>query len=250
VRLCCRGFVELRGDRAYGDDPAVVGGLARFGQQTVMVMGHQKGRTTKENLARRFGMARPEGFRKALRLMRHAERFGVPVITFVDTPGADPSLQAEERGQALAIAHNLEALAGLRTIVLTVVIGEGGSGGALALGMGDRVLMLENAVYSVASPEAAAAILWRDAGKAAEAAVALKITAADAVRLGAADEVVPEPPGGAHTDPQATAAAVGEALSAHLLDLQRRHTGPHGLDVAALVAARRDRYRRIGTMGL
>jgi acetyl-CoA carboxylase carboxyl transferase subunit alpha len=248
IRRCCTGFVELRGDRLYGDDAAVVGGLAQLEGRTVMVIGNQKGRTTREKLARRFGMARPEGFRKALRLMRHAERFRLPVITLIDIPGADPSLPAEERGQAHAIAGNLEAMAQLQTPIVALIIGEGGSGGALALGMGDRVLMLEHAIYSVASPEAASAILWRDAAKAGEAAEALKLTAADALRFGVADAVIPEPPGGAHADHAAAAGAVKAALIAHLSDLWERYAPGDRLDVEALLAVRHERYRRIGSV--
>src|SRR6266704_5381976 len=198
-------FLELHGDRLFGDDAAMVGGLASLHNTTVMVIGHQKGRDTKENMLRRFGMARPEGYRKALRLMRHAEKFGIPVITLIDIPGADPSLVAEERGQAFAIAENLLAMSQLRVPLVSAIIGEGGSGGALALGVADRVLMLENAIHSVASPEAAASILWKDAGNAAEAAEAMKITAADLLGFGIVDAVVPEPPGGAHTDHAAAA---------------------------------------------
>ena len=195
IRHCCSAFVELRGDRLFGDDAAVVGGLAQLDGRTVMVIGNQKGRSTRENVARRFGMARPEGFRKALRLMRHADRFRLPVITLIDIPGADPSLPAEERGQAFAIAENLEAMAQLRTPLLAVIIGEGGSGGALALALADRVLMLEHAIFSVASPEAAPRSCGGTPARAGEAAEALKLTAQDALRFGIADAVIPEPPG-------------------------------------------------------
>lgn len=248
VRLCCSDFLELHGDRLFADDKAIVGGLATLAGETVMLIGHQKGRDTKENVLRHFGMARPEGYRKALRLMRHAERFGLPVITFVDTPGADPTLQSEERGQALAIAENLLVMAQLRTPIVTVIIGEGGSGGALAIGMGDRVLMLENAVYSVASGEAAASILWRDAGKAAEAAEAMRITAEHQLRFGVADAIIPEPPGGAHTDYPAAATALREAVCEHLRDLRHRFQAADGLDIVALLEARYQRYRRIGLL--
>ncbi|HET9492540.1 MAG TPA: acetyl-CoA carboxylase carboxyltransferase subunit alpha, partial [Methylomirabilota bacterium] len=199
-RLLFEDFLELHGDRLYGDDPAIVGGLARFEGTGVVVLGHQKGRETREKLARNFGMPHPEGYRKALRLMQMADRFEKPVITFIDTPGAYPGIAAEERGQAEAIARNLKAMAGLRTPIIAVVTGEGGSGGALAIGMGNRVLMLEYAVYSVISPEGCAAILWGDAGKAPEAAEIMKITARDLLRLGVIDAVVPEAPGGAHRD--------------------------------------------------
>ncbi|MGH7310596.1 MAG: acetyl-CoA carboxylase carboxyltransferase subunit alpha, partial [Candidatus Rokuibacteriota bacterium] len=193
-RLLFEDFLELHGDRLYGDDPAIVGGLARFEGGGVVVLGHQKGRETREKLARNFGMPHPEGYRKALRLMQMAEKFEKPVVTFIDTPGAYPGIGAEERGQAEAIARNLRAMAALRTPIVAVVTGEGGSGGALAIGMGNRVLMLEHAVYSVISPEGCAAILWGDAGKAPEAAEIMKITAKDLLRLGVIDAVVPEPP--------------------------------------------------------
>src|SRR3989442_1647519 len=197
LRSVFSDFVELHGDRLFRDDPAIVGGWARLDGQTVMAIGHQKGRDTKENLRRNFGMAHPEGYRKALRLMKLAEKFHAPVVTLVDTPGAYPGIGAEERGQAEAIAHNLLEMAGLRTPILTAIIGEGGSGGALGVGLGDRGLMLENAVYSVISPEGCAAILWKDASQRERAAEALKITAQDLLQLGVIDEIVPEPPGGA-----------------------------------------------------
>ena len=232
-------FVELHGDRQRGDDPAIVGGLAAFGQHSLVVVGHQKGRGTKESVARRFGMARPEGYRKSLRLMHQAERFGMPLITLIDSPGADPSLAAEEGGQALAIAENLFALSQLRTPIVSIVIGEGGSGGALALGLADRVLMLEHAIYTVASPEAAASILWKDGGRAAEAAEAMKITAPDLLRFGVVDHIIPEPAEGAHTDYQAAASAVRCALSDALDELE-------GVDPDRLVARRAERYRAVG----
>ncbi len=232
-------FVELRGDRLFGDDQAIVGGLAALDGQTVMLIGHQKGRDTRENVRRRFGMARPEGYRKALRLMRHAERFRLPVVTLIDIPGADPSLAAEERGQAFAIAENLLAMSRLRVPIVSVVIGEGGSGGALALGLADRVLMLENAIYSVASPEAAASILWRDGARGAEAAAAMQITAPDLLRLGVVDRVVPEPPGGAHLDYATGAQLVKAAILAELAALAH-------LPVEELLARRTARYRGIG----
>jgi acetyl-CoA carboxylase carboxyl transferase subunit alpha len=241
VTLIFTDFVELHGDRQFGDDPAIVGGLANLGGRTVMVIGHQKGRDTRENVLRRFGMARPEGYRKALRLMRHAERFGMPLVTLIDIPGADPSLVAEERGQAFAIAENLLAMAQLRVPFVSAIIGEGGSGGALALGVADRVLMLENAVYSVASPEAAASILWKDGSRGGEAAEAMKITAPDLLRFGIVDAVVPEPAGGAHTDHAATANALQSALLHALAELD-------ALSVPELLARRSDRYRRVGAV--
>ncbi len=246
LRLLCAEFVELHGDRRYGDDPALIGGLASLDGRTIMVLGQQKGRDTQENVVRRFGMARPEGYRKALRLMRHAERFGLPVVTLVDTPGADPTLQAEERGQAWAIAENLAEMATLEVPIVAAIIGEGGSGGALAIGMGDRVLMLENAIYSVVSPEGCASILWKDAARAAEAAEAMQVTAPDLWRHGIVDAVVPEPPGGAHADPQAAAANLGAALAEHLSALEARYGQPGGWDASALVADRFARYRRMG----
>lgn len=214
------GFLELHGDRLYRDDEAIVGGLAFLGAAPVMVIGHQKGRDTKSNIRRNFGMAHPEGYRKALRLMQMAERFGRPVITFIDTPGAFPGVGAEERGQGEAIARNLREMAMLRVPVVCVVTGEGGSGGALALGVGDRLYMQENAVYSVISPEGCAAILWRDGGKAAEAARAMRLTAQDARQLGVIDGVIREPIGGAHRDPEGAAREVLGTLRASLHELQ------------------------------
>ncbi|MFI7608122.1 acetyl-CoA carboxylase carboxyltransferase subunit alpha [Micromonospora sp. NPDC049366] len=233
------GFVELHGDRLGGDCPAVVGGLARVDGRPVMVIGHQKGHTTAELVARNFGMASPAGHRKALRLMRLAARLGLPVVTLVDTPGADPGVGAEEQGQAAAIAENILALTVLPTPVIAVVTGEGGSGGALALAVADRVLMLEHAVYSVISPEGCAAILWPDRSAAPQAARALRLTAPDLRRLGVVDEIVPEPAGAAHVDPEATARALGDVVRDNLLPL---------LDVpaATLVRLRRQRFRRFG----
>ncbi len=238
-RLVFEDFIELHGDRLYGDDQAVVGGLARFVGQGVVVVGHQKGRETREKLARNFGMPHPEGYRKALRLMKLAEKFGKPVISFIDTPGAYPGIGAEERGQAEAIARNLREMAALRTPIVAVVTGEGGSGGALALGMGNRVLMLQHAVYSVISPEGCAAILWGDAAKASEAAEIMKITAPDLVRLGVVDAIVPEPTGGAHRDWDVTAAHLKAALAFHLGELKSRSP-------EALVTERHEKFRRIG----
>lgn len=212
-------FVELHGDRSFRDDEAIVCGWARLEGRTVMVMGHQKGRDMKENLRRNFGMPHPEGYRKALRLMQQAEKFGHPIITLIDTPGAYPGLGAEERGQAEAIARNLREMARLRVPVIAAVIGEGGSGGALALGVADRILMLENAVYSVISPEGCAAILWKTATAKDKAAEALKLTAPDLSALGIVDTIVPEPLGGAHMDWDATAGALRVALLQQLTEL-------------------------------
>lgn len=214
-------FIELKGDRLFRDDPAIVGGWARLEGRPVMVIGHQKGRNTKENLRRNFGMPHPEGYRKALRLMDMAARFNAPIITLIDTPGAYPGLGAEERGQAAAIARNLEVMAGLETPILAAIVGEGGSGGALALGLADRVIMLSNAVYSVISPEGCAAILWNDASQKERAAEALKLTAPDLLELGLVDEVIPEPPGGAHSDPERTIEALGEAVRRHVEELAK-----------------------------
>jgi len=214
-------FIELKGDRLFRDDPAIVGGWARLEGRPVMVIGHQKGRDTKENLRRNFGMPHPEGYRKALRLMEMAARFSAPIITLIDTPGAYPGLGAEERGQAAAIARNLEVMAGLETPILAAVVGEGGSGGALALGLADRVIILSNAVYSVISPEGCAAILWNDASQKERAAEALKLTAPDLLELGLVDEVIPEPSGGAHSDPERTIEALGEAVRRHIEELAK-----------------------------
>ncbi|MDQ6672207.1 MAG: acetyl-CoA carboxylase carboxyltransferase subunit alpha [Chloroflexota bacterium] len=239
LQLTFSDFLELHGDRLFGDDAAIVGGLAVLGERTLVVIGHQKGRDTKENVSRRFGMARPEGHRKALRLMRHAEKFGLPVVTLIDIPGADPSLVAEERGQAFSIAENLMAMSRLRVPIVSAVVGEGGSGGALALGLADRVLMLENAIYSVASPEAAASILWKDGARGAEAAEAMKITAPDLLGFGIIDAIVPEPRDGAHTDHAATAKALQQALIVHLEAIE-------DLPIDELLAQRALRYRGIG----
>jgi len=239
IRFLFEDFVELHGDRLYGDDAAVVGGLARFEGQGVVLVGHQKGRDTREKIARNFGMPHPEGYRKALRLMQLAEKFGKPVVAFIDTPGAYPGIGAEERGQAEAIARNLREMAALETPIVAVVTGEGGSGGALAIGMGNRVLMLEYAIYSVISPEGCAAILWGDATKAPEAAESMKITAPDLLRLGVIDAIVPEPLGGAHRDWDAAAGFLRAALRDHLGDLAAKSR-------EALVAERYEKFRRIG----
>jgi acetyl-CoA carboxylase carboxyl transferase subunit alpha len=239
IKLLFDDFVELHGDRLYGDDAAVVGGLARFEEQGIVVIGHQKGRDTREKIARNFGMPHPEGYRKALRLMHLAQKFAKPVVTFIDTPGAYPGLGAEERGQAEAIARNLREMAALRTPILSIVTGEGGSGGALAIGMGNRVLMLEYAIYSVISPEGCAAILWGDAAKAPEAAESMRITAPDLLRLGVIDAIVPEPVGGAHRDWEGAAGHLREALRENLRELTRQSADD-------LVAARYDKFRRIG----
>ena len=216
IERCFTEWTELHGDRHFGDDPAIVAGLALLGERPLLVIGQQKGRDTKENLMRRFGMPNPEGYRKALRLMKLAERFGVPVLTLVDTPGAYPGLGAEERGQAEAIAVNLREMAKLEVPLVTVVIGEGGSGGALAIAVSDVVLVFENSVYSVISPEGCASILWRDGKKAPLAAAALGLTAPDLLKLGVVDGVLPEPLGGAHRDPAQAAATLRAAVIGHL----------------------------------
>jgi acetyl-CoA carboxylase carboxyl transferase subunit alpha len=237
-------FVELHGDRAFGDDRALIGGLANFAGRTVMIIGHQKGRDTRENIARNFGMARPEGYRKAERLMRHAEKFRMPVLTFIDTPGAEPGIGSEERGQSTAIAESLLTMAGLRTIIVAVIIGEGGSGGALAIGVADRVLMLENAVYSVASPEASATILWKDIAKAPDAATTMKITALDLYGFGMIDEIVPEEHP-AHERPREVITATGAAIRRHLGDLHA-HASSEDDGLNDLVRLRYEKFRRIG----
>jgi acetyl-CoA carboxylase carboxyl transferase subunit alpha len=214
-------WTEIHGDRKFGDDPAIVAGFARLKGKACAVIGHQKGRNTKEKVYRNFGQPRPEGFRKALRVMKLAEKFALPVFTFIDTQGAYPGLGAEERGQAEAIAVNLREMAGLEVPIVVTVIGEGGSGGALALGVGDRVFMLEHAVYSVISPEGCAAILWKNPAAAQDAAAAMKITAKDLKKLGVIDEIVPEPSGGAHSDPEAAAAILVPYLERALKELQK-----------------------------
>jgi acetyl-CoA carboxylase carboxyl transferase subunit alpha len=219
VQALMTDFVELHGDRRYAEDAAIVAGFAFFRGHAVAVLGHQKGRDTKEKIRRNFGMPRPEGFRKALRVMNLAEKFGRPILSFIDTAGAYPGIDAEERGQAEAIAVNLREMARFRVPIVVTVTGEGGSGGALALSIGDRVLMLEHSIYSVISPEGCAAILWKDAARKKEAAEALRLTAADLKEFDAVDEIIPEPPGGAHADPSGATAAVGEAVERHLKQL-------------------------------
>jgi acetyl-CoA carboxylase carboxyl transferase subunit alpha len=239
IRLMVEDFVELHGDRLYGDDHAIVAGLGHLGAQRVVVIGHQKGRDTEERLYRNFGQTHPEGYRKALRLMQLAERFRRPVLTLVDTPGAYPGVGAEERGQAEAIARNLREMAGLRTPIIAVITGEGGSGGALALAVADRVLMLEHAIYSVISPEGCAAILWEDARRAREAAEVLRVTAPDLLKLGVVDGVVAEPPGGAHRHWAATAHEIKGAVTAALAELGR-------VALDDLVQQRYAKFRRMG----
>jgi len=232
-------FVEVHGDRLYGDDKALVAGFGRIGERKVCVIGHQKGRDTKENLMRMFGSAHPEGYRKAIRVMRMAEKFKVPIITLVDTPGAYPGLGAEERGQAGAIAYNLREMADITVPILVFVIGEGGSGGALGIGVGDRVYVLENAYYSVISPEGCAAILWKDNTKASDAAEALKLTANDLLDLDLIDGMVPEPLGGAHHDPVLTAANLLEQIESSLAEVEK-------VSPDQLLEARYQKFRKMG----
>ncbi len=239
VRILFEDFHELHGDRAYGDDPAMVTGFARFHGRPVVLVGQQKGRDTKQRVAQNFGQAKPEGYRKALRVMQLAAKFGRPIFTFIDTPGAYPGIDAEERGQAEAIARNLREMARLPVPIVVTITGEGGSGGALAIAVGDRVNMLENSVYSVISPEGCASILWRDAAKAEVAAEALKITAPDLKEFGIIDEIIPEPEGGAHLDHEASAALLGGVLDDTLRSLSR-------LTIPELLDRRYEKFRRMG----
>jgi acetyl-CoA carboxylase carboxyl transferase subunit alpha len=239
VRFLFDGFQEIRGDRAFGDDPAIVAGMAQFDGRPVMVVGHQKGRDTKQKLARNFGMPKPEGYRKALRVMQLAAKFGRAVLSFVDTPGAYPGVDAEERGQAEAIARNLREIMMLPVPIIVTITGEGGSGGALAIAVGDRVNMLENAIYSVISPEGCASILWRDATKAPQAAAALKITASDMLNLGLVDEVIPEPEGGAHLNHEEAAKILHGVLRRQLEELVR-------LPTSELLDSRYRKFRQMG----
>lgn len=239
VERICSDFLELRGDRVYGDDQALIGGPARWGEQPVMLLLQQKGRDTKDKISRRFGSANPEGYRKAIRLMDMADKFRLPVVALIDTQGAYPGLEAEERGQGWAIAESIRRMSRLRVPTISVVIGEGGSGGALAIGLGNRVLMLENAWYSVISPEGAASIIWKDAAKAPIAAEALQLTAPDLLALGIVEEVIAEPAGGAHLDPQGAADNLAEAVSRHLRELLSE--APQSWQ-----GSRAQRFRRLG----
>ncbi|MBU2567822.1 MAG: acetyl-CoA carboxylase carboxyltransferase subunit alpha [Elusimicrobia bacterium] len=232
-------FTELHGDRAFADDKAIVAGLAVFDETPVLIMGQQKGRTVEENIERNFGMMHPEGYRKALRLMKLAEKFSKPIIIFIDTPGAYPGIGAEERGQSEAIARNLREMSVIRTPVICVVIGEGGSGGALGIGVADRILMLENSYYSVISPEGCAAILFRDASKNDEAAAALKLTAQDLYQTGIIDEIIQEPAEGAHADPVGASRNISDSLKKHLVELKT-------IPVRELLVKRYRKYRKIG----
>ena len=239
VNLLCENFHELHGDRQFKDDQALIGGTAFFHGHAVMIVAQQKGRDPKERIARNFGMPQPEGYRKALRLMRLAEKFGLPVLTFIDTPGAFPGIESEARHVSEAIAVNLREMAMLRTPTISVVVGEGGSGGALGIGVTDRVLIFENSYYSVISPEGCAAILWKDGTKAPIAAEALKVSADHLEKLGVVDEVIPEPKGGAHNDVKHAASALGYALQKHLNDLR-------ALNTEKLLDTRYERYRHLG----
>lgn len=239
IQMFCDDWVELHGDRRSSDDQALIGGLGRIGERSVLLIGHQKGRDTKENVARNFGMATPGGYRKALRLMDHADRFGLPILSFIDTPGAYAGLLAEEQGQGEAIAVNLREMFRLRVPIVATVIGEGGSGGALGIGVADRLLMFEHSVYTVASPEACASILWRDAAKAPEAAAALRITGPDLRNLGVVDEVLPEPAGGNNWAPLQAGEVLKEAIERHLSELE-------SLDPDQL---REQRYQKFRAMG-
>jgi acetyl-CoA carboxylase carboxyl transferase subunit alpha len=239
INLMSSDFIELHGDRHFADDRALVGGLATIGEHRVMIMGQQKGRDTKQKLIRNFGMAHPEGYRKAYRLFQMADKFGLPIVILIDTPGAFPGIGAEERGQAEAIARNIQAMFTLKVPILVIIIGEGASGGALGIGIGDRVMMLEYSWYSVISPEGCAAILWRDAAKAPDAAEALKPTADDLLTLKIIDKIIPEPPGGAHNDHETVAKDVRDEIIAALNELKQK-------DVETLLRERHAKYRRMG----
>ncbi len=242
VALICDDFIELHGDRAFGDDQAIVGGLARIDGRELMLIGQQKGHDTKENVKRRFGMPNPEGYRKALRLMKMAEKFSLPVVTLIDTQGAYPGMEAEERGQAEAIARNLFEMATLRSPIINIVIGEGASGGALGIGMGDKLLMMENTWFSVIAPESCSSILWKSWNYKEQAAEALRLTAGDLMELGIADAIIPEPVGGAHRDPKGAGDRLKEAISASLGELSR-------IGLSELVERRQQRYASIGVWG-
>ena len=239
IRLLSEGFLELHGDRCFGDDKAMVGGFARIGGKSLMIIGQQKGRDTKEKLIHNFGMMHPEGYRKALRLFFMAQKFKTPILILIDTPGAYPGIEAEERGQAEAIARNIREMAVLEVPIVVVIIGEGASGGALGIGLGDRILMLEYAWYSVISPEGCAAILWRDAAKAPDAAEALKVTSQDVMDLGIIDQIIPEPSGGAHNDPETTAASIKIEILKSFEELEK-------LNTEQLIEQRVKKYRVMG----
>jgi acetyl-CoA carboxylase carboxyl transferase subunit alpha len=239
IQMIMSDYLELHGDRHFSDDKAMVCGLATFENKRVMVIGHQKGRDTNENLMRNFGSAHPEGYRKAMRVMRLAEKFNIPIFTFIDTPGAYPGIGAEERGQAEAIAYNLREMASLRVPMVINIIGEGGSGGALGIGVGDKICVMQNAYYSVISPEGCAAILWKDRSRAHDAANSLRLTAEDLLRLGIIDKVIPEPLGGAHSDPKAAAESLRSVLSQCLKELS-------GIPTEEILRLRYEKFRNIG----
>ena len=241
INMIMVDFLELHGDRMFRDDKAIIGGFAKVDGEKVLVLGHQKGRDTKENLMRNFGSAHPEGYRKAMRLMELADKFSVPIVTFIDTPGAYPGIGAEERGQANSIAHNLSEMISLRVPIVVIVIGEGGSGGALGIGIGDRVYVMENAYYSVISPEGCAAILWKDRLKAPEAAEVLKLTAKDLIKLKIIDGEIPEPLGGAHRDPEKAALAVKKCIKKALKELK-------AIPVDKLLEKRYEKFRNMGDL--
>ena len=241
IDLLMADFIELHGDRLFADDQAIIGGLAEFNGKRIMIIGHQKGRDTNENLRRNFGCAHPEGYRKALRLMKLADRFKLPVVTLIDTPGAYPGVDAEERGQAQAIATNLKEMIDVSVPIVVIVIGEGGSGGAIGLGVGDRICLLENAYYSVISPEGCASILWRNSTKAPEAAETLKLTAKDLLNLGIIDEIIPEPLGGAHKEPEKAAKNLAEVLKRNLEELSK-------ISKDRLLKLRYEKFRKIGVL--
>lgn len=241
INYIIKDFIELHGDRYFGDDPAVVGGIGRFNGRAVTIIGQLKGKDTKENLTRNFGMAHPEGYRKAMRLMKQAEKFKRPVICFIDTPGAYPGIGAEERGQFEAIARSILIMATLKVPIITIVIGEGFSGGALGIGVGDRILMQEHSIYSVITPEGYASILWKDSSRAREAAEAIRIIARDIIDLGVADKIIPEPLGGAHRDPEAAAELLGKAMAETIEELLK-------LSPEELMSQRYEKYRSIGNL--
>jgi acetyl-CoA carboxylase carboxyl transferase subunit alpha len=239
INMIMQDFIEIHGDRAFSDDKAIICGFAKINSHKICIIGHQKGRDTNENLKRNFGSANPEGYRKAMRVMNIAEKFDIPIVTFIDTPGAYPGVGAEERGQAEAIAYNLREMASVRVPIIIFVIGEGGSGGALGIGVGDRVCVLQNSYYSVISPEGCAAILWKDRARSDEAAKALKLTAQDLLQFGIIDKIVPEPIGGAHRDPQKTADNIKHVILEGIKDIS-------GLSKDDMVKARYEKFRRIG----
>ena len=239
IDMLMTDFIELHGDRRFSDDKAMVSGFAKLDEHKILVIGHQKGRDTNENLMRNFGSANPEGYRKAMRLMRLAEKFNTPIVTFIDTPGAYPGIGAEERGQAEAIAYNLREMTSVRVPIIVIVIGEGGSGGALGIGVGDKICVMKNAYYSVISPEGCAAILWKDRAKSNEAARALKLTAADLLELKIIDKIVPEPLGGAHCDPEAAAENIKATILESLKELS-------AIDTDQMIQARYDKFRNMG----